>query len=303
MTARIALVSVAAARPLDDDLAPLETALAALGAQVTVIDWDDPRIDGAAFDLAVLRSTWDYTDRLDAFLAWCAAISSRTRLLNPLPLVRWSTDKHYLADLERAGVAIVPSHFVEPGEDATARLDAFLETTGQPAEFVVKPCVGAGSRDAQRHSRDRLDAARAHVERLLTAHRSVLLQPYLHLVDTHGETALIHFDGRFSHAIRKGPLLRRNEGPTDALFAPEQITARDADAAERALAERALRAIPQAGTPAYARVDLIRDGDGNPRVLELELVEPSLFFAQAEGSADRFAHVLLAAARGESAVT
>lgn len=303
MTTRIALVSVAAARPLDDDLAPLETALAALGAQVTVIDWDDPRIDGAAFDLAVLRSTWDYTDRLDAFLAWCAAVSSRTRLLNPLPLVRWSTDKHYLADLERAGVAIVPSHFVEPGEDAAARLDAFLDATGRPAEFVVKPCVGAGSRDAQRHSRDRLDAARAHVERLLAAGRSVLLQPYLDLVDTHGETALIHFDGRFSHAIRKGPLLRRNEGATDALFAPEQITARDADAAERALAECALRAIPQAGTPAYARVDLIRDGDGKPRVLELELVEPSLFFAHAEGSADRFARVLLAAARGESAVT
>lgn len=303
MTARIALVSVAAARPLDEDLAPLETALAALGAQVTVIDWDDPRIDGAAFDLAVLRSTWDYTDRLDTFLAWCAAVSSRTRLLNPLPLVRWSTDKHYLADLERAGVAIVPSHFVEPGEDAAARLDAFLASTGQPAEFVVKPCVGAGSRDAQRHARDRLDAARAHVDRLLAAGRSVLLQPYLDLVDTHGETALIHFDGRFSHAIRKGPLLRRNEGPTDALFAPEQITARDADAAERALAERALRAIPQAGTPAYARVDLIRDGDGNPRVLELELVEPSLFFAHAEGSADCFARVLLAAARGESAVT
>lgn len=295
MTApHVALVSVAAAHALDDDLAPLLDALRAAGADATVADWDDAGVDWSRFDLAVLRSTWDYTDRLPHFLAWSEHAAARTQLVNPPGVLRWNTDKHYLADLERAGVAIVPSAFVEPGEDAATALDAFLAKHADAGEFVVKPAVGAGSRDAQRHGRDALAAARSHVARLLDANRSVLLQPYLERVDAHGETALIHFDGVFSHAIRKGPLLLRGEGPTAALFAPERITPRAADVAERELAARALAAIPFARPLAYARVDLIRGGDGAPRLLELELAEPSLFFAHGDGSARRFAAALLA---------
>lgn len=295
-TPRIALVSVAAARTLDEDLAPLQDALRDAGAHGEIVDWDDATIDWSRFDLAVLRSTWDYTERLPLFLDWAARVSARTRLLNPLDVLRWNTDKHYLADLERAGVAIVPSAFVESGADAAAALDAFLATHADAAEFVVKPAVGAGSRDAQRHARADRTRAIAHVARLIDAGRSALLQPYLDRVDEHGETALIHFDGAFSHAIRKGPLLLRGEGPTDALFAPEHISPRTPDAAERELAARALAAVPFAGPLAYARVDLIRDAAGAPRLLELELAEPSLFFAHGEGSARRFADALLARA-------
>ena len=232
---RIALVSVAAARPLDEDLAPLLDALHAAGAVAEVADWDDAALDWSGYDLAVLRSTWDYTDRLPDFLAWAARAATRTRLLNPPEVLRWNTDKHYLAELERAGVAIVPSRFVEPGEAPLPALDAFLAEHAGAREFVVKPAVGAGSRDAQRYGREQRTEAVAHVARLHAAGRSVLLQPYLDRVDEHGETALIHFDGTFSHAIRKGPLLRRGDGPTDALFAAEQITPRVPDAAERAL--------------------------------------------------------------------
>lgn len=291
---RIALVSVAAARALDDDLVPLLDALHAVGADAQVVDWDDDTVDWSHFDLALLRSTWDYTDRLPAFIAWAERTSAQTRLANPLDVLRWNTDKHYLADLARAGVAIVPSAFVEPGEDPAAALDAFLAAHAQAAEFVVKPAVGAGSRDAQRHGREDRRHATAHITRLLAAGRSVLLQPYLERVDAHGETALIHFDGVFSHAIRKGPLLLRGEGPTDALFAAEDITPRGASEAERTLALQALQAIPFAGPLAYARVDLIHDADGRPCLLELELAEPSLFFAHGAGSARRFADGLLA---------
>lgn len=291
---RIALVSVAAARALDDDLAPLLAALDGAGAHAEVVDWDDATADWAAFDLVVLRSPWDYVDRLEAFLAWATRVAARTRLLNPLPVLRWNTDKHYLADLERAGIDIVPSQFVEPGEDAALALAQFRERHPAAAELVIKPAVGAGSRDAQRHDRAAAATAHAHLARLLAAGRSVLLQPYLERVDSHGETALIHFDGQFSHAICKGPLLLRGDGPTQALFAPERISPRQASAAERALAMRALAAIPFAGPPAYARVDLIHDADGRPRLLELELAEPSLFFAHGPGSAARFAQVLLA---------
>ena len=293
--AHIALVTAAVARDLDEDLAPLVAALRSTGAEVDVADWDDAAVDWSRFDLVVLRSTWDYTQRPAEFLAWAERASARTALLNPAGVVRWNTDKHYLAELGRAGVPVVPSTFVEAGEDARGRLDAFLlEHAG---EFVVKPSVGAGSRDAQRYARDERDDAVAHIERLLGAQRSVLLQPYLGRVDAHGETALMFFDGVLSHAIRKGPLLRRGEGPTRALFAVEHITPRVPGEDEIALAKRTLAAMPFEQPLLYARVDLIHDDDGSPRVLELELTEPSLFFAHADGSAARFAAAILRRAR------
>jgi glutathione synthase/RimK-type ligase-like ATP-grasp enzyme len=291
--AEIALVTARAARGLDDDLPPLQDALRNAGSNVAVIDWDDANVDWSRFDLALLRSTWDYTERVEEFLDWAQRAAAHTRLVNPLAVVRWNTDKHYLHDLERAGIATVPSVFVEPDNDAQAGLDAFLLSHAS-AEFVVKPAIGAGSRDAQRYARVRREDALAHVRRLLADRRSVLLQPYLDRVDEHGETALIYFGGKFSHAIRKGPLLKPDEGPTRALFASEHITARTPQADELRLAEQTLAAIPFAQPLTYARIDLIHDAQHAPRVLELELTEPSLFFAHAEGSAERFVRVVLA---------
>ncbi|MEO7934689.1 MAG: hypothetical protein ABIR27_00355 [Dokdonella sp.] len=290
----IALVTVQAARASDEDLAPLESALRGAGALVSIVDWDDATIDWSTFDLVVLRSCWDYTERYLEFLIWAERVSHLTRLLNPFEIVRWNTDKHYLVELERAGIAIVPSRFIEPGNDVGAALQAFLDEHGDCAEWVVKPAIGAGSRDTQRHAREAIDTIIAHVERLLMADRSVLLQPYLDRVDAAGETALIHFNGEYSHAIRKGPLLRRGECSTDALYAVEHIEAREPGDDERALAASVLAALPFAGRPAYARVDLIRAADGSPVLLELELAEPSLFFPHAPGSAKRFATCLLA---------
>ena len=301
---RIALVTAAAARDLDEDLPPLMAAFAGIpDVAVSVIEWD-AAADWAQFDLVLLRSTWDYSQRLAEFLQWAAHVAGQTTLLNPLPVLRWNTDKHYLLDLAKAGVATVPSRFVEPGEDAAGALDTFLRDAPAPgpglaakekqAEFVVKPAIGAGSRDAQRYGVAERAAAVAHMQRLLAARRSVLLQPYLDRVDEHGETALIYFAGKFSHAIRKGPLLRRGEGPTRALFASEHIMARTPSAEELRLGERTLAAMPFPGPLLYARADLIHDGGGAPCVLELELAEPSLFFDHAAGSAPRFAAVVAA---------
>lgn len=295
---RIALVSAREARALDEDLAPLEAALESLGAEVRVALWDDAAVDWATFDQVVLRSPWDYVERLPEFLAWCDRTASLSRLRNAPAVVRWNTDKHYLGELAALGIATVPSAFVEPGMAPGAALDAFRRDYPS-AEYVVKPCVGAGSRDAARYDDHQRATAEAHVARLLSAGRSVLLQPYLDRVDDRGETALLYFDGRFSHAIRKGPLLRPQSAPTELLFATEDITAREPDASERALAERVLAAMDQVPALAghmplsYARVDLLQDADGSPCLLELELTEPSLFFAYGPGSADRFARVLL----------
>lgn len=290
----IALVTVQAARATDADLAPLESALHKAGAQVSIVDWDDATIEWSQFDLTVLRSCWDYTERYVEFLIWAERISELTRLLNPFEMVRWNTDKHYLAELEHVGIAIVPSRFIEPESDVIAELQSFFDGHADCAELVIKPAIGAGSRDTQRHARDQVAAITAHIERLLKAGRSVLMQPYLDRVDEAGETALVHFDGHYSHAIRKGPLLRKDEGPTAELYAPEQIDVREPGVDERALATNVLAALPFAKAPAYARIDLIRAADGAPVLLELELAEPSLFFLHAPGSAERFATSLIA---------
>jgi len=288
---RLALATSIAAWDLDEDMALLCEACTRARIGTHVLAWDDPTVSWSRFDAVLLRSTWDYTERHREFLAWCERVDQAGTLLNPLAVVRWNTDKHYLADLQSAGVPVVPGVFVEPDAEPLPALQAFLASCAD-AEFVVKPAVGAGSRDTQRYARAQEFAAANHVGRLLDAGRSVLLQPYLASVDVDGETALLYFDGRFSHAIRKGALLRPDSAPTSQLFAAEAVTAREPADDELTVGEAVLAAMQahlglQAPMP-YARVDLIRSADGAPRLLELELVEPSLFFAHGPDSAERF---------------
>jgi O-ureido-D-serine cyclo-ligase len=295
----VAFVSARAARGLDDDLPPFAAALQAAGVRMEVVDWDDPTVRWESFDLALLRSTWDYTERLREFLVWVDATARRTAVLNSPSVVRWNTDKHYLRDLARAAVPVpvVPSTFVEPGESAERALHSFLARHDCP-EFVVKPSVSANARDTERHARTRVEPAVAQARRLLEAQRSVLLQPYLDSVDRDGETSLIYFAGKFSHAIRKAPVLPRGSGgsSTGGLIAQERITPRVPGADELRVAEKVLAALPFE-TPLYARIDLIRDAGGAPTLLELELTEPSLFLVHAPGAAERFAAAVLEVAR------
>jgi glutathione synthase/RimK-type ligase-like ATP-grasp enzyme len=288
----VALVSARAARALDEDMPPLIAAFGAAGATAEIADWDDATVDWGRFDAALLRSAWDYTERLSDFLTWTERTAALTTLLNPPAVARWNSDKHYLAELARLELPTVASTFCEPGDDAARALEDFLGAQCS-AELVVKPAVGAGSRDTRRYARGALADILAHMQRLLGVRRSVLLQPYLPSVDRDGETALIYIDGKFSHAIRKGPLLSAGAAATTALFAPEQISAREPGADEREVGERVLGALPF-GTLLYARVDLIRGERGEPCLLELELTEPSLFFTQAPGSAQRLVRSTLA---------
>jgi glutathione synthase/RimK-type ligase-like ATP-grasp enzyme len=286
---RVALVTAREAQSLDEDLPPLTDALHHAGVDVEVVPWDAAR-DWSHFDMLLLRSTWDYMSRLAEFLSWAERAAQATTLVNSLATVRWNIDKHYLGTLEAAGVPVVPTTFLEPGADAAAALERFLGAD-RCAEFVIKPAIGAGSRDAERHGRHARAAALGHAQRLLAAGRSILVQPYLARVDEEGEAALIFFGGEFSHSIRKGALLRPGAGATTELFAPESISARAALADELEVARRALAAVPFPA-PLYARVDLIRAGGGAPLLLELELIEPSLFFGHAPGAAARFAECI-----------
>ncbi len=291
----LALVSVAAAHTLDEDLAPLSAALDEAGIAHRVVYWDEPFVDWSHYHAVIIRSPWDYIDKLPEFLAWAAHVSEQSTLLNPLAVITSNTDKHYLEVLAAQGIHTVPSRFIEPEQHAEDGLHAFLDAF-EHTEFVVKPAVGAGSKDAQRYGREDIDAALMHIKRLQLKNRSTLLQPYLSKVDDAGETALLYFNGVYSHAIRKGPLLKRDEGPTEKLFAPEEIMARVPGEDEMALAQQVIAALPALfrldGPLAYARIDLLRDEDGRPCLLELELTEPSLFFNYADGAAQRFVSAL-----------
>jgi len=302
----LALVTAIAAAGHDDDLAPLLDACASVGLYARAVAWDDATISWGRFDAALVRSPWDYTERLAEFLGWCDRVSQQVALLNPAHVIRWNTDKHYLSDLAATGIPVVATTFVEPDAEPLQALQAFL-AADQAAELVVKPTVSAGARDTQRYTRNQEFAASNHIARLLDQGRSVMLQPYLPAVDSAGETALIYFDGRFSHAIGKGALLQKDAAATTAPFAAGNISSRKADPEELKVGEQTLAAaarLLQLNQPlSYARVDLIRGDDGYPRLLELELTEPSLFFAQAPGSAEHFAVTLASRLDGNTVRT
>lgn len=287
---RIALATAIAAFARDDDLAPLLRAAGELGLAAQTLAWDDPTVEWGRFDAVLLRSTWDYTQRLPEFLAWCERVSQRSLLLNPPATIRWNVDKHYLGELAARSVPVIATHFLEPGAAPPDRAQLLALAGGK--EFVIKPCVGAGSRDAQRFSPEAIDAALAHAQRLLGRGESIMLQPYLAGVDQHGETALIYLGGRYSHAIRKGPLLQASAAASDALFLAEDIQPRIASKAEHRVADAVMNALPQ--VPLYARVDLLPSAEG-PKLLELELVEPSLFFEHSEDAAERLLRLTIEA--------
>jgi glutathione synthase/RimK-type ligase-like ATP-grasp enzyme len=274
----VALATCAFLPDLDEDEQLLIPALAGFGLVAEPRVWDDPSIEWDDFRVVVVRSTWDYSDRRDAFLEWCAR---PRRLLNSRAVIEWNTDKGYMRELGAAGIPIVPTTWISPEAKSFDIPDA---------EVVVKPSVSAGARNTSRYKRGDEELIRGHVERLLAEGRTVLLQPYAASVDDAGETGLIYIDGVLSHTIRKGPVLHTHGVATDKLWAPEEISVRVPDPVERALAEATLDALQwPRHTLLYARVDLVRGDDGRPMLLELELAEPSLFLGSADGAADRLA--------------
>ncbi len=278
----IAIVTATVSRHLDLDIAPTLAALSDLGISTQVVEWDDPTVAWSDFSLVLVRSPWDYSTRLAEYLAWIDRVEAESNLVNEAAVLRWSSDKHYLLDLEHAGVPIIPSTFLHAGDAVV------LPSTG---EFVVKPSVSAGSRDTGRYNFRETDKATLHVETLLAQGRDVLIQPYIKSVDERGETALVCFDGVVSHALRKGPILSHGSAirTIDGLYAVEDISLRAPTSAEIQVAGLVNAAIPSSGPPTYVRIDLVQGDGGEILVLEVEANEPSLFLDLAPGSAHRYA--------------
>lgn len=281
MRVRLRIASCLTLPEPDPDAAPLADALARAGIENDVLGWDDPSVDWSEPRPTIIRTTWNYALDVERYLAWIDRVAAAGPLFNPRAVMRDNLYKRYLLALQARGVPIVPTTLVERG--ATCDLSAFAGT-----RFVIKPEVGAGSLGARAF--DAPDAEAAQHLASLTAKGAALVQPYIASVEDYGERSMIYLDGELSHAIRKSP---RFAGQSEMVSGPYPITEDER--------EVALAALAPYGELLYARVDLARVGD-RPCVMELELVEPSLFFAKKPGSADRFVAGLsrrLAAARLE----
>lgn len=278
----------------DDEL--LLALLAERGADVTYRPWDEDGLDWDGFDLVVARSPWDYAVRHDEFVRWVASV--RAPLENAPELIRWNSDKHYLGDLGRDGVPVVATTYVEPGDPAPEITD----------EVVVKPTISAGARSTGRFSPDSAAAGRELIERITAAGGTAMVQPFLASVDSAGETAVVTIDGEVSHVLRKRAVLDADEvaptradslGVAEAMYDPALVLADRAEADEIELAREVLARVRDrfGSTPLCARVDMLRDENGAPVLLELEAIEPNLYFGQAPGAAERMADAITARAR------
>ena len=275
---------------MDDDLALPD--LGALGWRVEMRSWraDRGREDRPA-RLAVVRSTWDYHRHPLAFLQAMAALEAEgTRLENPLSLLRWNVDKRYLRELGDRGIPIVHTRWLERGLEAgdlEAASDAF------PAgEVVAKPLVGASAEDTLRIPRSRIPELEPGALRLFRG-RPLQLQPFVEAVVHEGEYSLMYFDGIFSHAILKTPAVgdfrvQEEHGSRIVPILP------GVDLLEAS--GRVIEAIPHGDAPLYARVDLVRWA-GGWALMELELVEPSMYLRMDPGAPRRFAAAIDARAR------
>jgi hypothetical protein len=293
---RIAIASSTVVPPEFGDDERLASALRDLDASAEVIPWDSADARWGEFDLVVIRSTWDYPRRREEFVRWAETVGDH--LHNTAELIRWNSDKRYLADLERAGIRVVPTEYVPPG----------TEPDLPGGEVVVKPTVSAGARDTGRFSREESGAARALVATIHEAGKTAMVQPYNPTVDSIGETAVVMIDGRFSHALRKNMVLRPGEvapvrddslGAAEAMYDPGLVALGAATVKELEAAEEVARELERrfGEVPLYVRVDLVTGADGEPELIEIEGVEPNLYHDLAPGSEKAFARAIVERAK------
>jgi len=281
---RIALATCTELPQLDPDDHPFVAALRERKAKVTLPIWDDPQADWDV-DVVVIRSTWDYSERKDDFIAWADRVGAKTLLLNPAPLVRWNADKQrYLTELAARRVPVVPTAWCERGSSVVLQDIATARGWG---DVVIKPIVGAGSRDTIHVVAAQVaSVGQAFIAEQLPR-QAMMVQPFLPKI-AHGEVSLIFIDGLYSHAVIKKPRAGdfRSQPEFGSVVERHTPTAR-----ERDLAEYVVEQIPgkASARALYARVDLVTDEGDRPTLIELEVIEPSLYLGFSDVAAESLA--------------
>lgn len=274
----VALATAVELSEPDLDLAPLREALTRAGLRCSILAWDSAEADFGSAAMTILRSTWNYPLYANEFLDWIAKTARSSALWNPAAVVRWNMHKRYLLELAGAGIPIAPTELVSRGSNRTV---AEISRARGWVRVVVKPAVSASSMNTLLFSSVDLERGQSHLARLVTE-GDVLVQQYLPSVEDHGERALVWIDGELTHAVRKSPRFLGDEESTSSEAVP-------IGAAEAQLAARTLRAASRSvGEPLlYARIDVAPGPDGTPVVMELELVEPSLYLSRSGEALER----------------
>lgn len=268
---------------IDDELAIAP--LAERGYAVETIPWDRPDVNWSDYEIAVIRSTWDYQRHAEQFLATLADIERRTRLENPLDIVRWNMRKTYVRDLEASAVPVLPTLWRDRLH-AGGLEDAFDELGHD--EAVIKPVMSGNAEGAYRLDRERIAAHGDAIERYF-ADRPLMLQPFQQAILTEGEYSLFYLNGEYSHCVQKVPkpgdyrVQEEHGGDIRAVPGPDDELLGAGAAAMAAI-----------GVPLlYARADFVRCDDSVFRVMELELVEPALYLRMDPGAPTRFANAIV----------
>lgn len=283
---KVALVTSAGLTHPDPDLPQLVAEFSVLDVDADIVSWD-AAVDWSGYTAAIIRSTWDYHRRLDEFDRWLTTVSEQTQLWNPADVIRWNLDKRYLADLQRKGLPVVPSQFIDAGEtNWQEQLFNFSD------DIVVKPTVGAGSHGVRRFTHDD-ESAINYVNQLLDSDLTPLIQPYLTDIDTYGEVGLVTANGVLSHAFHKAAILDGEPEWSGDDHVVEVISEHLPSDQELALCQQVLSVLPPT---AYARIDMLPTSNG-PVVSEVELIEPSLFLEVDAGAARRIAEAFASLVR------
>lgn len=272
----------------DSDRAFHDEAFARAGIKLDHQVWWQAGVPWGDYQLVVIRSPWDYVERLSEFRQWLRTVDRLGTLRNPARLVEWNLDKSYLLELAAVGVPITPTQV------ATSAAHVEQALRNMDGEVVVKPVISAGSRQTGRFAHDDPKAA-ALGEEILAQGTAVMIQPCVASVAEHGETGVICFNRSISHAVRKGPILAPGGGFLGGAYA-EEITAAALTDEQRELVSHTTTVLTDLVIERfdieepllYARIDLVRLADGREAVLEVELAEPSLFLSTEPESADRF---------------
>ena len=265
---------------IDDDLAILY--LEELGWTIDSIPWNRDNVDWSIYDLVVVRSTWDYQHKPDAFISVLEKIDQETRLINSLSTIKWNIDKNYLLDFKSKGILIVPTikrNFLKEGD----RELVFQELNSD--EIIIKPTIGANADDTfwiKKNSLDQFDEALKVFKT-----KECFVQPFLNSIIEEGEYSLMYIHNEYSHTILKKPAdedFRVQEEHGGSVITVQKPETR--------MLEIGKQIINLIEDTLYARVDLARDDQGDFLLMELELIEPCLYFANNPESPKLFAEAI-----------
>jgi glutathione synthase/RimK-type ligase-like ATP-grasp enzyme len=279
---RIAIATCAAYPELKGDDALLCEALRERGYEAASVVWDERGVEWGRFDLCLVRSTWDYHDKYSEFLTWTRRVESASALHNPAALIAWNSEKSYLRQLADAGVPTVPTLWVERGSDIDLEQALVEQNWG---EVVVKPAVDLGAKNLHRV---RAGDESQEALRAVLARGNAMVQPFLPSLESEGELSLIYIEGTFSHAVRKHPA--KGDFRVQSIWGGTTTPA-EAEPQHIEIAQRALAQLSE--PPLYARIDLVSDLNGNPALIELELIEPNLYLSTNRAAAKRLANAVV----------